>query len=53
MKTAMTYPRRSRMAPPYPNAATRQEVTAKILDFLLISAISIGITASLLFVLAL
>lgn len=49
MKTATVY----RHAAPYPNAATRREVIDKAVDFLLISAISIGLTASLLFLLVL
>lgn len=51
MKTATAY--RQRELLPYPNAASRREVLAKAVDFLLVSAISIGLTASLLFLLVL
>ena len=55
MKTAVLYRQNIsvRNAAPYPNAMNRREAVGKVLDFLLISAISIGLTASFLFLLAL
>lgn len=38
---------------PYPNAATRQEITNKILDLLLMAALGIGAAAILLFLVVL
>ncbi len=43
----------NRNAIPFPNAATHRQTIHKIVDFLLMSAISLGIAAIMLFLLAL
>ena len=54
MKTAVCRTARNvRPGVPFPNAATRREVFQKFLDLALMTAISLGIAASILFLLAL
>ena len=45
--------RTSRNAIPFPNAATRKQTIQKIVDFLLMSAISLGLATIILFLLTL
>lgn len=55
MKTAAVYPsvRSARPRIPYPNAASRRQVFAKAVDFLLMAASGAGAAAIVLFLLAL
>ena len=54
MKTAAYRTNKNvRPALPFPNAATRQQMVQKFLDFVLMSAISLGIAAIILFMVAL
>ncbi len=54
MKTAVCRTNRNiRNAVPFPNAATRRQVFQKFIDFALMSAISLGLAAIILFLFAL
>ena len=54
MKTAVCRTTKNvRPAIPFPNAATRRQMVQKFLDLVLMSAISLGIAAIILFLLAL